>query len=80
MKKALTGLTLISAALLAGCATASIPDSNLTICTERSQVCTQNYDPVCGQTSDRQWKTYANSCTACSNKDVVEYKVGECPK
>ena len=55
----------------------------------RPEACTQQYDPVCGlrDTGIRcvttpcpssEWKTYGNSCTACSNADVSGYWPGEC--
>jgi hypothetical protein len=81
MKKLLTtGCFFTSAALfVTGCASTPVPDQNLTVCTDRSPVCTQNYNPVCGQNNNNEWKTYSNACTACSNKNVVGYKPGECP-
>lgn len=65
---------------LAGCATTgnSISDPSLTICTDRSPVCTQNYTPVCGKSSEHGWKTYANACNACADATVEGHKPGEC--
>ncbi len=49
-------------------------------CTEpRPEICTMQYDPVCGIHIDNSTKTYASDCTACSNKDVTSYNKGECP-
>ena len=50
-------------------------------CTDpRPDVCTQNYDPVCGLNQNRQQKTYSNACRACSEKEVVGYQPGgPCP-
>ena len=50
-----------------------------TMCTEpRPEICTMQYDPVCGIHTDNTTKTYASDCTACSNKDVTGYNAGEC--
>jgi len=50
------------------------------MCTEpRPEICTMQYDPVCGIHTDNTTKTYASDCTACSNKDVTGYTKGECP-
>ena len=47
---------------------------NLTICTDpRPQVCTMDYQPVCAKLNDENLKTYSNSCTACSDVNVVTY-------
>ncbi len=44
----------------------------------RPQVCTMQYDPVCGLTSDSQHKTYSNACSACSDANVSGYSPGAC--
>lgn len=72
-------LLLLVTVLLGGCATTGTQHLNLTLCTERSPVCTQNYDPVCGQHRDKHWQPYANACVACSKEEVVGYRLGECP-
>jgi hypothetical protein len=49
------------------------------VCPEpRPEMCTQQYDPVCGQLSAGGSKTYSNWCSACSNKAVKSYVPGEC--
>ena len=64
-------------------------------CSEpRREVCTKQYDPVCGTRSiprpcgkgmicaavmTTAEKTYSNSCTACSHDDVQSYTKGACP-
>ena len=65
-------------------------DKTFTDCQDpRPEACTQQYDPVCGlrDTGIRcittpcpssEWKTYSNSCTACSDPDVSGYWPGEC--
>jgi len=64
---------------LTGCAANHNPDEAITICTERSPVCTQDYTPVCGKHENKSWRTFANACTACSDITTVGYKTGECP-
>lgn len=44
----------------------------------RPEICTMNYLPVCGISSDETVKTYANGCTACSNQHVLGYREGAC--
>ena len=70
---------------LTGCST--IPDtekvksteSKITVCTEpRPQICTLQYQPVCATKKDGTEKTYATGCTACSDKQVVNYREGIC--
>ncbi|MFW6283060.1 MAG: hypothetical protein ACOC1P_03340 [Minisyncoccales bacterium] len=41
-------------------------------------VCTQQYDPVCGFNSQGENETYSNSCHACLDSDVEYYVPGEC--
>lgn len=51
----------------------------LTRCTDpRPQMCTRQYDPVCGQRSAGEPKTYGNACTACSDASVVGHRPGAC--
>jgi hypothetical protein len=56
------------------------PDNpNKQICPEpRPEMCTQQYDPVCGQFSRGGNQTYSNGCSACSDKAVESYVPGEC--
>ena len=47
----------------------------LILCPEiRNEFCITLYEPVCGN----NYKTYSNSCVACSNKSVRGYVKGEC--
>jgi len=52
-------------------------------CTDpRPQLCTMQYDPVCGRVGDGDdatWKTYASDCSACGDPAVSGYRAGgEC--
>ena len=59
----------------------NIDVEDLVICTEpRPQVCTMDYNPVCGQLQDGSFKTYSNGCGSCSDSAVVGYREGECSK
>ena len=53
---------------------------DMTACDEpRPQVCTHDYRPVCGYLpGDGGWKTYGNSCTACSDPAVAGWRSGPC--
>lgn len=56
-------------------------DLSFTRCTEESreaQVCSAAYIPVCSEYSNGETQTYANSCVACMNSQIVGYKAGEC--
>lgn len=71
--------------LLAGaCSTptsedAAAPAPGLTPCEDpRPQVCTANYDPVCGRLHDGSDKTYANGCSACGDPAVSGHRPGAC--
>jgi len=44
----------------------------------RPEMCTMDYNPVCGSLSDGSFKTYSNGCNACSDQNVNSYKPGEC--
>jgi PBP1b-binding outer membrane lipoprotein LpoB len=59
--------------LLSGCTQAD----NTHVCTEAelsAEVCTLEYDPVCGNDG----LTYSNGCVACSSGDITSYTMGEC--
>jgi len=65
--------------LLAGCQ--AVPSLNIeqTNCIEpRPEMCTMDYQPVCGFDKDHNSKTYSNRCVACSNERVVYTIKGEC--
>jgi hypothetical protein len=61
----------------AGEAKSSRPE--LTACEDpRSQICTLQYDPVCGFASDGNSKTYGNACSACADETVSGHRAGAC--
>ena len=67
-----------------GCSSSSVPQDTadtpeLTRCVDpRPQVCTRDYRPVCGVSTDGSKKTYGNACGACSHQEVVGHSPGEC--
>jgi hypothetical protein len=75
-------LFLASGLCLSACPADMPPDTAqiaLVKCPEtRPEMCTMNYDPVCGILSDGSSKTYANGCNACSDLRVMSYARGEC--
>lgn len=81
----LPGLLLLLALLLPGVACGpprvdAEPAPDLVACPEpRPEVCTHQYDPVCGTRSDGTTKTYGNGCTACADASVVGFRPGACP-
>jgi hypothetical protein len=44
----------------------------------RPEMCTRQYDPVCGLRRDGSTRTYGNACTACSDAEVVSHRPGAC--
>jgi hypothetical protein len=53
----------------------------------RPQICTMDYNPVCGYFSEDIKcikypcaSTYSNGCGACSDPKVAYFEKGECPK
>lgn len=55
------------------------PVLNITACEDpRPQICTREYNPVCGVLKDGSLKTGSTGCTSCSNPDVVGYTMGAC--
>ena len=52
---------------------------DLILCEEpRPQICTREYNPVCGILKSGSTKTDSTGCTSCSDPDVVGYKMGAC--
>ena len=46
----------------------------------RPEICTMDYQPVCGFNLDNSSKTYSNICSACSQQKVIKYIKGNCPE
>ncbi len=81
---------MVMTALLAGftaaaCAQTSVVEETvsslpvLVACVEpRPQLCTMQYDPVCGLTGNNQYKTFSNACSACSDASVSAHSPGTC--
>ena len=54
-------------------------EPGLTACADpRPQVCTLQYDPVCGLFGDGKNKTYSNACSACTDATVSAHRPGAC--
>lgn len=69
---------LVLALALAGCAAS--PPSLVTRCAEpRPQVCTMEYDPVCGYRLAGDRALYSSPCNACADGAVAAYVPGQCP-
>lgn len=80
MIKNISILGFVSATLLvSSCQNIPTQLVNQVNCSEpRPEICTMDYQPVCGFNSDNSSKTYSNACVACSDKEVVKYIKGEC--
>lgn len=58
-------------------ATAPVP--RLTRCEDpRPELCTADYNPVCGLLADGTYKTYSNGCSACADAAVSGHRPGAC--
>ena len=54
-------------------------ENGLILCTDpRPEICTMEYDPVCGLLNDGDQGEYANKCSACSDIQVEGYVPGPC--
>lgn len=90
MLKVLRSFLLILLSLLSiACATTVDEKNNinepgaldLILCEDpRPQICTREYDPVCGTLKNGSAVTGSTGCTSCSDPDVVGYKMGACLK
>jgi len=75
----LTGYTVVACAQTSPVET-PVPSQTVMIACEepRPQVCTMQFDPVCGLTVNNQYKTYSNACSACSDASVPGHSPGAC--
>ncbi len=70
--------------LLASCAhhqSQQDPSSPLSgkICTDpRPEICTMDYNPVCGLDINQEKSDFPNACSACSNAGIVSWVKGPC--
>ena len=80
MKKLLSLILILFATIcFTSCDTNSDNENLDTMCSEpRPEVCTREYDPVCGYKSDGKSNTYSNGCSSCTEKEIIGYKKGEC--
>ncbi|MCL6418117.1 Kazal-type serine protease inhibitor family protein [Aestuariirhabdus haliotis] len=81
MKNGLVGLVMMAGLLLSGCMSQGGEQEDALACPEdRSvfQMCTMDYNPVCGVRKDGSTKTYSNPCGACGDVEVQTYQMGEC--
>jgi PBP1b-binding outer membrane lipoprotein LpoB len=81
MLKSIKQLAVLTALilLLSGCASQTVNPDDMTLCTNpRPEVCTMEYNPVCGFMQNNDFRTYASPCTACSDSAVVGYTMGDC--
>lgn len=75
----LTGCTLSSTEPVQHQDAATTPNDTYQNCPKlRSDICTQEYLPVCGLTDEKLQRTYGNACTACAQEQVHGYLSGEC--
>ncbi len=75
----LTGYTAVACAQSSAVEETVSSQPVLVACEEpRPQLCTMQYDPVCGLTANNQYKTYSNACSACSDASVSGHSPGAC--
>jgi len=61
------------------CQSTGVKSDNQASCLEpRPDMCTMDYQPVCGFNVDNGSKTFSNGCAACSDRSVVKYINNEC--
>ncbi len=78
-------IVLLTGYMAVACAQTSVVEETvssqpvLVACVEpRPQMCTRQYDPVCGLTANNQYQTYSNACSACSDASVSGHSPGAC--
>lgn len=83
-------LALILALVLTGCGASQpsapppppepVPEENPVVqCSSpRPEVCTMEYNPVCAQLADGDFRTYSSPCNACADDAVIGYLPGAC--
>jgi hypothetical protein len=66
--------------LLAGCAGPGLVDGEqVTVCKDpRPEICTLDYNPVCGLLDSGQRREFSNGCSACADPAVTGYVPGPC--
>ena len=72
--------TLLALGLVA-CSTVppgSEPDDMVACESPRPEICTLEYDPVCGILGNQQRQEYPNACGACADTAVTGYIPGAC--
>lgn len=80
MNNLIAALVFACSLLLSACASSPKLES-LTQCNNpRPQVCTMEYNPVCGLREDQSIGDYATGCTACSDDNVTGWAPGTCPE
>lgn len=82
MKKFIGIVLIVPLLLISGCVSNKVDKPVIDVVQycpdERPQMCTMQYDPVCGFHADASSKTYSSDCTACSHPEVIGYNPGEC--
>lgn len=74
-------IALLTSVMLAACNSTAktTTEQSLETCPEvRPEICTMDYNPVCGNLANNEQRTYSNGCTACADTQVVGYTPGEC--
>lgn len=75
-----TALAVSLIMLLSACGFNQTADPLHTQCdTPRPQVCTMEYDPVCGYLLAGGSLEYSSGCNACADDSVAVYLPGSCP-
>ncbi len=64
--------------LFAGCSNQETEPGEIGCPAIRGEVCTMQYDPVCGRLANGESKTYSSDCVACSDTKVTGYTKGAC--